>query len=331
MNLQNRIALIQKLGIYLQENDPEWQEIKQKAYQHNPWFIPEFIDVAVKNILDNFLQKDRLEQWAKHYHLDDNIAKKNVGIVMAGNIPVVGFHDFLCAFISGHKQTIKLSSKDDVLLKFLVEKLISMDKAVEEIVNFAELLKGCDAFIATGSNNSARYFEQYFSKYPNIIRRNRTSVAILNGSETVAELEKLSDDIHLYFGLGCRNVTKIFVPHGYDFIPLLNAFHRYKFFRDHHKYNNNYEYQLSLMLLNKIFYMTNESTLLMENESVFSPIGILNYEYYDDLDTLVSSLKSKDDIQCITGEGYVPFGQAQRPDLFSYADGVDTMQFLLSL
>jgi len=331
MNLQNRIALIQKLGIYLQENDPEWQEIKQKAYQHNPWFIPEFIDVAVKNILDNFLQKDRLEQWAKHYHLDDNIAKKNVGIVMAGNIPVVGFHDFLCAFISGHKQTIKLSSKDDVLLKFLVEKLISMDKAVEEIVNFAELLKGCDAFIATGSNNSARYFEQYFSKYPNIIRRNRTSVAILNGNETVAELEKLSDDIHLFFGLGCRNVTKLFVPHGYDFIPLLNAFHRYKFFRDHHKYNNNYEYQLSLMLLNKIFYMTNESTLLMENESVFSPIGILNYEYYDDLKTLVSSLKGKDDIQCISGEGFVPFGQAQRPDLFSYADAVDTMQFLLSL
>ena len=211
----------------------------------------------------------------KHYHIDDNIEPKNVGVVMAGNIPLVGFHDFLCVFISGHIQTIKLSSKDDVLLKHLVEKMYSWEVTMQNYVSFASMLKGCDAYIATGSNNSAVYFDYYFSKYPSIIRRNRTSVAILTGDETKEELEKLSDDIHVYFGLGCRNVTKIFVPRGYDFVPLLQSFHAYKYFADHHKYKNNYDYNLSIMIMNNRFYMTNESTLLVENDSFFSPISQL--------------------------------------------------------
>ncbi len=331
MNLQHRIELMNKLGNYLQTNDPEWEEVKLQAYQKNPWFTPDFIDIAVKNIVDNFLQKDLLEQWVKHYHLDDNIVQKNIGIVMAGNIPLVGFHDFLCVFISGHRQTIKLSSKDDVLLKFLVKKIYSMDIEIQNLVSFAELLKGCDAYIATGSNNTARYFDQYFAKYPSIIRRNKTSVAVLSGNESTAALKNLSDDIHLYFGLGCRNVTKLFVPKEYDFVPLLQSFEQYKYFRDQNKYTNNYDYQLSIMLLNKVYYMTNGSTLLMENPAAFSPIGVVNYEYYEDEKKLDELIKNQDDVQCVTGKGFIDFGKAQSPDLFSYADGVDTMQFLLSL
>ena len=331
MNLQNRIELLQKLKNYLEDNDTEWQEVKANATAHNGWFIPGFIDLALQNICSAFLDTDKLTAWANHYHLDDNINGKNIGLVMAGNIPLVGFHDFLCVFVSGHTQTIKLSGKDDVLLKHLVQKLYSWDISVQNYISFAEMLKGCDAYIATGSNNSARYFEQYFAKYPSIIRRNRTSAAILNGKETEDQLNKLSDDIHFYFGLGCRNVTKIFVPAAYDFVPLLKAFDKYKYFADHHKYKNNYDYQLSIALMNNIYYMTNESTLLIESEEIFSAISQLNYSFYDDAEKVTALLKDNSDVQCIVGQQHTPFGQAQQPGLFDYADGVDTMQFLLSL
>jgi hypothetical protein len=331
MNLQNRIELLQQLKKYLEEDGLEWQDVKAKATAHNGWFIPEFINLAVENICNAFLAKDKLQTWASHYHLDDNITGKNIGLVMAGNIPLVGFHDFLCVFISGHKQTIKLSGKDDVLLKHLIQKLYSWDSTSQNYIAIAEMLKGCDAYIATGSNNSARYFEQYFEKYPSIIRRNRTSVAVLSGKETAEELGKLADDVHLYFGLGCRNVTKIFVPAAYDFVPLLRAFDKYKYFADHHKYKNNYDYQLSIALMNNIYYMTNESTLLIENEENFSAISQLNYSFYDNMKTVKALISENSDVQCIVGQDGITFGQAQQPGLFDYADGVDTMQFLLTL
>jgi hypothetical protein len=331
MNLQNRIELLQKLKNYLEENESEWQEVKITAAAHNSWFIPEFIDLAIQNICNEFLPKEKLETITNYYHLDDNITGKNIGLVMAGNIPLVGFHDFLCVFLSGHKQTIKLSGKDDVLLKYLIQKLFSWDISTQNHIEFAEILKGCDAYIATGSNNSARYFEQYFSKYPNIIRRNRTSVAILTGTETDEELKKLVDDIHLFFGLGCRNVTKIYVPKEYDFVPLLKSFDKYNYFADHHKYKNNYDYQLSIALMNNIYYMTNGSTLLIENNEIFSAISQLNYSFYEDKAKAISILKENSDVQCIIGRGNIDFGKAQQPGLFDYADGVDTMQFLLTL
>lgn len=331
MNLQNRIGLLQKLKDYLEENGTEWQEVKASAAAHNGWFITDFIDLAVTNICTVFLHPEKLTAWANHYHLDDNIQGKNIGVVMAGNIPLVGFHDFLCVFISGHSQTIKLSGKDDVLLKHIVQKLYSWDISVQNYISFAEILKGCDAYIATGSNNSARYFQQYFAKYPSIIRRNRTSVAILTGTETAEDLDKLSDDIHLFFGLGCRNVTKLYVPENYDFVPLLRAFDKYKYFADHNKYKNNYDYQLSLALMNNIYYMTNEATLLIENESIFSAISQLNYSFYKDVAAVKNILVENNDVQCIVGNGHIAFGQAQQPGLFDYADGVDTMQFLLTL
>ncbi len=331
MNLQKRIELLQRLQKYLLTNDETWQTIKTKASYHNGWFTVEFIDLAVKNICAEFLQQEKLELWAAHYHLDDNVGGKNIGIVMAGNIPLVGFHDFLCVFISGHKQTIKLSSKDDILLKHLVEKMTEWEPEVNTQIKFAELLKGCDAYIATGSNNTARYFQQYFSKYPSIIRRNRTAVAILAGNETAAELDLLADDVHQYFGLGCRNVTKLFVPVGYDFIPLLRAFDKYKYFEDHHKFKNNYDYQLSIALLNNIFYMTNGSALLLENDAIFSAISQLNYSFYEDEKKVLDQLKDNEDVQCICGHAGIAFGEAQKPSLLEYADGVDTMQFLLTL
>ena len=331
MNLQNRIELLQRLQKYLLGDEEEWQNIKRKAAAHNGWFTLVFIDLAVENICSAFLQKEKLEQWAAYYHLDDNVGGKNIGLVMAGNIPLVGFHDFLCVFISGHKQTIKLSAKDDILLKHIVDKMAAWEPDVKKDILFAEMLKGCDAYIATGSNNSARYFEQYFAKYPNIIRRNRTAVAVLTGDETGEELNDLSDDVHQYFGLGCRNVTKLFVPVGYDFVPLLSAFDRYKYFEDHHKFKNNYDYQLSIALLNNIYYMTNGSTLLIENDANFSAISQLNYSFYDNINEVPEKLKDNADIQCICGHSGIAFGLAQKPSLMDYADGVDTMQFLLTL
>ncbi len=319
------------LGTYLQSDDPEWQEIKEKASHKNGWFIPGFIDLACEKIASQFLDEKLLNQWVAHYHLDDNVHQKNVGIVMAGNIPLVGFHDFLSVFISGHRQTIKLSSKDDVLLGFLVKKMIEQDKTVERFISFAEILKGCDAYIATGSNNSSRYFEQYFSRFPHIIRKNRTSAAIISGEETGEELDRLSDDIHLYFGLGCRNVSKLFVPEGYDFVPLLKTFNKYLYFADHNKYKNNYDYQLSIILLNSIYYMTNGSTLVTENTGLFSPISHIYFEYYQDARKIRADLEQNDDVQCIINGTGTGFGESQEPGLFSYADGVDTMQFLLGI
>lgn len=331
MNLQERINLLADIGHYISTENALLSEAKEQAYLRNNWFIPEFVNLALKNIAESFLQKDKLEQWAAHYHLDDNITPKKVGIVMAGNLPLVGFHDFLCCFIAGHKSLIKLSSKDEVLLKHLIDKMQSLNSKTSSLIGFAEQLKNCDAYIATGSDNSARYFEYYFSKYPSVIRKNRTSVAVLDGNETTADLTNLADDIHQYFGLGCRSVTKIYVPKGYDFVPLLEALKKYHQFFEHHKYRNNYDYQLAIYIMNNLYYMTNDSVVLVENKNLFSPIGSLHYEFYTDAETVKNSLTKNQQVQAIIGKNFIPFGQSQQPSLMDYADGVDTMQFLLGL
>jgi len=332
MNLQKRIDLLKGLAEYISSNNEAWQAAKERAYHQNAWFIPEFTNLAVNAITERFLDEKALLEWAKKYNIpEENTSPKNVGIVMAGNIPLVGFHDFLCTFITGHVQTIKPSSKDDVLIRHLVEHLYTLDASVKELVRFSEMLKGCDAYIATGSNNSARYFDYYFSKYPHIIRRNRTSVAILSGNENKEDLEKLADDVYQYFGLGCRNVTMIYVPEQYDFIPLLEAFKKYNHLIEHHKYKNNYDYQLALLILNKKFYMTNGSIILYEDAQIFSPISQLNYEYYSSAEELAGRLQQHEDVQCVVARNVIPFGQAQQPGLTDYADGVDTLQFLLGL
>jgi len=332
MNLQQRIVLLNRLGEYILGGSDNWQATKEKASMQNSWFAPEFIDLATRNIALAFLQTDKLTAWAQQYNIPtENAAPKNVGIIMAGNIPLVGFHDFLCVFITGHRQTIKPSSKDDVLIKHLVQQLYDWDETTRQLVTFADMLKGCDAYIATGSNNSARYFDYYFSKYPHIIRRNRTSVALLTGEETPAELDKLADDVYQYFGLGCRNVTKLYVPENYDFVPLLDTFKKYDYLADLHKYKHNYDYMLAVLLLNRQFYMSNQSILLAENKELFSPISQLNYEFYKNAGEVEASLAGNADVQCIVGKNHLAFGQAQQPSLTDYADGVDVMKFLLEL
>jgi hypothetical protein len=332
MNLQQRIYLLTRLGQYILSADADWQNAKERASLQNGWFTPPFVDLAAENIAKQFLQKENLESWAGNYRLPASPDQpKTIGIIMAGNIPLVGFHDFLSVFFSGHNAKIKTSSKDDVLIKHLSGKLSEWDKEVNSRIQFEEMLKGCDAYIATGSNNSSRYFEYYFGKYPHIIRKNRTSAAILDGTETSEELELLADDVHLFFGMGCRNVTKIYVPEGYDFVPLLAAFSKYKFMADHHKYKNNYDYNLAMHMLNNNYYMTNGSLILFESKSPFSPVSQLNYEYYTVKNEVSGKLKHNTDFQCITGHGFIPFGQVQRPALTDYADGVDTLKFLTSL
>lgn len=332
MNLQDRIDLLDRLGRYMLSEDEAWLAAKERSGRQNSWFIPEFINSSARNIATAYLQKEALVSWAASYAVpENNPAPKNVGIVMAGNIPLVGFHDLLCVFITGHKATVKASAKDDILIKHLVGVLAGWNAETGTLITFADMLKGCDAYIATGSNNSAGYFEYYFSKYPHIIRRNRTSVAILTGRENNEELNRLADDVYLYFGLGCRNVTKLYVPRDYDFVPLLTAFRKYNHLIDLHKYRNNFDYNLAILLLNKKQYMSNESLLLAEEPALFSPIGQLNYEYYDDSETLVADLMGNAQVQCVVGEDLTAFGKSQKPALSDYADGIDTVEFLLRL
>lgn len=336
MNLQHRIDLLVRLGDYILSDDEKWLSVKQRAGLENGWFIPEFVELATNNIANLFLEKRKLEAWI-HQEMPRGVENassfqpKSIGLVMAGNIPLVGFHDWLCVFITGNIARIKASSKDIALIRHLTDKIREWNEEAGSLFRFEEMLKGCDAYIATGSKNSSRYFEYYFEKYPHIIRRNRTSVAILTGEESISDLEKLADDVYLFFGLGCRNVTKLFVPPNYDFIPLLQAFKKYDRLADHNKYKNNYDYNLALLVLNKQEYMSNESILLVKDLSIFSPIGQLNYEFYVQKNELVASLIENQELQAIVGEGFIPFGKAQYPALADYADGVNTMQFLAGL
>ncbi|HNJ58849.1 MAG TPA: acyl-CoA reductase [Chitinophagaceae bacterium] len=334
MILQERINLLKKLNNYFLENNIELQNVKQKAFQENAWFIPEFVEESIKNISNEFLEENKLNNLIQQYKIPaENIQPKRIGIVMAGNIALVGFHDFLCAFITGHSVVIKPSSKDSVLIKHIVQKLAEWNSEINSIISFAEILKGCEAFIATGSNNSSRYFEYYFEKYPSIIRKNRTSVAILTGKESKTELDLLAKDIQLYFGLGCRNVTKLFVPEKYDFIPLLDALKKYDYYLEYHKYKHNYDYHLALLIMGNKLYMNNGSIVFTENESNYSPISQVHYSYYkkNEIDYLLENIQPNQEIQCIIGYQGVPFGCSQQPCITDFADGVDTIQFLINL
>jgi len=330
MNLHDRIAVLGFLGEYLKDDSASYQELRQRAFMENKWFTSEYIFQSGKLIADQMLNKDQLTAFASGYGVSDGSIDKTIGLVMAGNIPYVGLHDLLCIFLSGFRQRIKPSSKDSFMIKNLIQVAASAFPEFEKMVLIDEMLKGCDGYIATGSDNSARYFEQYFSKYPHIIRKNRTSVAILDGDESREELEALADDIQLYFGLGCRNVTQVLVPEEYDFVPLLGALRKYDHYRDHEKYRNNFDYQLTIAIMNNRFYMSNDSIVLLENQSPFSPISQLHYQYYTDKSAAVNAL-DRNKIQCLVGKGFIPFGDAQKPGLKDFPDGIDTMEFLSSI
>jgi hypothetical protein len=326
---EKRLELMVRLGKYMISGDENWEDIQLRARDANAWFSIEHIRLAVGNIAREMLDKAKLEEWLKAYKLP--ASPKKAGIVMAGNIPLVGFHDFLCGFMAGHELYLKLSSKDDVLLRHLIGKLVAWEPQVETTVHIADNLKNCDAYIATGSNNSARYFEQYFAKYPHMIRKNRTSVAVLEGDETEEELIELGKDIFSYYGLGCRNVTQVCVPEGYDLTRIMKAMEFYGDYINHNKYKNNYDYYLAIYMLNQVPYLTNNSLLMVENNIPFSAVSVLHYRYYKDVKELATELEQGNDIQAVVGRGFIPFGTAQVPSLTDYADGADTMAFLCSL
>jgi len=330
--ITNRIDVLLKLKDYILQNDETVQSLKENAERQNGWFTQAFIELALQTICTYYLNEEALTEFAKSIQTaEEKGRQQTVGITMAGNIPLVGFHDFLCVFLSGHKQRIKFSTKDDVLLPHFMQKLYEWDDSNLELVSASEMLKGCDAYIATGSNNSAKYFEFYFAKYPHIIRRNRTSIAILDGNETEEELEQLADDIYQYFGLGCRNVTKLYVPETYDFIPMLAAFRKYDHLKHHNKFRNNLDYNLALYILNNQLYMSSESILVVEHQSIFSAIAVVHYEQYSDNNKLIEQLHASDEIQAIIGHGHIPFGKAQTPSIFDFADNVNTIHFLNTL
>ena len=330
--ISERISLLVKLGTYLKSETDEWREACELAERKNAWFTQEFIDAAVHSICDSYLVEEELIVFASYIQTaEDKEHQMNIGVIMAGNIPLVGFHDFLCVYLSGHKLRIKLSSKDDVLLRYMVNKLIEWEPNTASQIEFADMLKNCDAYIATGGSQSTAIFKTYFEKYPNIIRSNRTSVAILDGTESDEELLALADDVYQYFGLGCRNVTKLFVPEDYQFEHLLNVFRKYDALKDHNKFRNNLDYNLALYIINSSYYMSNDSLLMIENQSIFSPIAVLHYSFYKTKEEVLSQLENNQNIQAIVGHGFIPFGDAQKPSLMDFADGVNTVEFLNSL
>jgi hypothetical protein len=330
MNLQARIKGFVTLGQQLSDtNNALLIEAKSAAYQQNAWFLPTFIDQAIEQIREQFLQQTALEEWTAAYpSIADQATHLKVGIVMAGNIPLVGFHDLLSTLIAGHTAVVKRSSKDQVLMDFIIASLIKINPAFEAQILVQEQLKNCDAYIATGGNTAGNYFEYYFGKFPHIIRKNKTSIAILDGTETLAELAALADDCMLYYGMGCRNVTQIWVPEAYDFIPFLNALKKYNYLQDQHKYKHNYDYQLALLMMRKQLYMDSGGVLMSENPSPFAAISQIHYQQYP-LGT--SPTFNIDEIQCVVGKNHLPFGSLQKPLLAQYADGVDSLAFLSGL
>lgn len=348
MELGKHIESFIKLGEFLRSFSGEntesvfnnrFEDIVRNDHIQNPWFIENNVRQAI-NAIGESLQPEKLELWINKYDKlqSQNKLPKTIGLVTAGNIPLVGFHDFITVLISGNKYLGKLSSKDNRLLKFISEYLIDLDSDYRDLIEFTgDKLENFDAVIATGSNNTARYFEYYFGKYPNIIRKNRNSVAVLTGNETKNEIELLADDIFSYFGLGCRSVSKLLIPANYCFDDFFENLQKYEFVYQHNKYANNYDYNKSIYLMNQVQHLDNGFVILKEDQNLSSPIGVLFFQYYSNIDKVAEFLElNKDQIQCVVSKpgiikDSVPFGKAQSPELWDYADNVDTMNFLLDL
>ena len=305
------------------------------SQSHNGWFTPEQVLHSIQSWA-RALTEDNLNQWLSNYDFS-KIEPKKVGLILAGNIPLVGFHDFLSVLISGHNVLVKTSSNDQHLLKFLANYLIAVEPNLNSKITFVEgKLEGFDAVIATGSNNTARYFEYYFKDKPSIIRKNRNSVAVLNGTETFEDLVGLGEDIFRYFGLGCRNVSKLFVPKDYNFDNFFKAMYEYRDVIQYEKYANNYDYNKAVFLMSNFQLLDNEFLTIKEDVSYASPISSVFYEFYENLEEIKSRLNADaEQIQCVVSnnliENSVAFGQTQQPKLWDYADNVDTLAFLNSL
>jgi hypothetical protein len=312
----------------------DFENLIALSQSHNGWYTPENVYFSIQSWA-TALTEENMEKWLSAYNLEIN-KPKNVGLILAGNIPLVGFHDFLSVLISGNNVLIKTSSNDQHLLPFLAKYLIAIEPELSSRITFVEgKLENFDAVIATGSNNTARYFEYYFKDKPSIIRKNRNSIAVLNGEETKEQLIALGEDIFRYFGLGCRNVSKIFVPKGYSFNAFFEAIFEYQDIIHYEKYANNYDYNKAVFLMSNFKLLDNGFLTIKEDSSYASPISSVFYEFYENIDDLQNRLESENEqIQCIVSNALVKnsinFGQTQRPNLWDYADNVDTVSFLLT-
>ena len=334
MKLQARIEAFTQLGHYL-KNDIFQEKAAELhlAEVLNPWFTKENIENVI-NAWQEQLKEDMLTAWLNPYKLKELASPKKVLVIMAGNIPLVGFHDFLSVLLSGHKVVVKMSSTDNVLLKVMIEKLLSIAPEFKQSISFIDDVKNkdFDGVIATGSDNSAQFFEYYFKGAQKIIRKNRRSVAVLDGTETDIELKGLANDVFSYFGLGCRNVSKLFLPTGYDLNKLFEVFYPFHNIVEHKKYGNNYDYNKAIFLMGSNKLIENGFLLMKEDKSLLSPVAMLYYQYYDDRHIVDHFIEeNRHSLQCIVSKQEVPFGTSQKPNLWDYADGVDTIEFLRSL
>jgi len=337
LDLKTRLQAFEKLGEYLQ-NIPtdELQMLQSHARAKNNWFTAESIQQALAGI-QTYLNPTDLQNWVAKYPQIEHTKPQKVAVVMASNIPAVGFHDFLSVLMAGHQLLARPSSEDEVILKKIAQILIQIEPQFAEYIEFVERINAATAIIATGSDNTARYFEYYFAKKPHIIRKNRVSVGILNGLETSEDFKNLGKDIFTYFGLGCRNVAKLYVPENYVFNSFFEGIQEFEFVQNHNKYFNNYEYNKSIYLLKPIKHFDNGFLLLSESSEIASSVACMYYEIYRNEQDLVEKLAHyQEKIQCVVSKdgswkGSYAFGGAQSPRLWDYADNVDTMEFLSSI
>lgn len=327
-----------KLGHLLANlSSEEKTSLTARAKHENPWFVENNVLLALIGISE-MLNENSLQNFASNYStLENEYPPKRVGLVLAGNIPAVGFHDVLCVLLTGHVVVAKFSKDDRVLMQFLVDKIMEIEPRFKEYIKIVDRLTDIEAVICTGSDNSARYFESYFGKYPNIIRKNRTSIAVLDGTETAENLQNLGKDIFTYYGLGCRNVSKLFIPKNQDLTKIIDELESFSYIIEQHKYANNHTYNKAIYLLNQEEFLDNDFALFKESEELNSPLSVILVERYNNMSELLARLDSvKEKVQCVVSklpeiENKVAFGEAQKPHLHDFADGVDSMQFLLGL
>lgn len=338
MLLKEKIKSFNKLAQIIKSGDSDVLALaKQKASQSNAWFTEDNIELAISSIA-KMIEGDNVEKWLKNYSIPENKTSQTIGVVIAGNIPLVGFHDFLCVLMSGNSFLGKLSHNDLYLLPAFAELLMSIDNRFADCIKFTtERLQNFDAVIATGSDNTYSYFESYFGKYPHIIRGNRNGVAFLTDEENQSDFEHLAQDVFAYYGMGCRSVSMLLVPEKYDFVPLLDVFAKQTNLVSHSKYFHNYEYNKAIYLVNQEPHFDNGCVLLKESKQFSSPVSVLHYQHYKNREEGIEILKNNQDkIQCVVSKNaFIPssfdFGRAQSPELHNYADNVDTMSFLIHL
>lgn len=336
MNFQHQTQLLTQLGAFFKQEAALQPDYFTVAKTKNSWFTSEYVTMAFL-AWANALTKENIDAWLTKYTQKLPISAKTVAIIMAGNIPLVGLHDLITVLVTGNKALVKLSSSDDVLMRNVIEAIKQLDAnwATQITITDEQLPKNFDAVIATGSNNTNHYFEYYFKGKPALLRKSRTSVAIITGNETTADYELLGSDIFSYFGLGCRNVSKLYVPQGYNIATFYEGIEMYNQHINHHKYANNYTYHKAILLMDLTPHFDNNFLLLKQDENISSPLGVMFYEEYDNITALQQKLNGMaEQIQCIVSKqlpNTVEFGMAQYPALTDYADGVDTMKFLLDL